>query len=76
MKAIQVVLPDELDMLLNAISHDKQEFIIASIRERLQKIHKKKIDKLMEEGYKSSRKDAKQFIKEFDNIDLEHWDEY
>ena len=39
-------------------------------------VNKDNFKKLLAEGYKASRAEAEELSKEFNEIDLENWDEY
>ena len=76
MKTIQITMPEELEKSLDAIAGDRDAFIVETIKKRLEDTKSKRMEKLLVEGYKASRDEARQLSKEFNKIDLEHWDEY
>jgi hypothetical protein len=76
MKVIQLNIPDEVETLLKSVPVKTEDFIIDAVKKRLKEIRDREIEKLLIEGYKSSKKEAKQLTKEFETIDMEDWDEY
>ncbi len=76
---LNITLPKDLvrnlDKLLTS-PRKRSQFISKSIELAIKKAEKEKIEKLLEEGYRASRQEDLDLAKEFENIDLEGWDEY
>lgn len=54
----------------------RSRFISKAIELSIQKAEKEKIEKLLEEGYRATKQESLDLAKEFEDIDLEGWDEY
>jgi len=76
---LNITLPKDLvrnlDRLL-ASPRKRSQFISKSIEQAIKEAEKEKIEKLLEEGYLASAQEDLDLAKEFENIDLEGWDEY
>jgi metal-responsive CopG/Arc/MetJ family transcriptional regulator len=75
---LNITLPKEIERELDALvgPRRKSSFIADALKERIEKIKKKKLEKILEEGYKSTEKESRAIAKEFELSDLEGWDEY
>lgn len=76
MRTLQLKLPDDIANFLLSLPITTEEFIIDSVKTSLKEIKQKKKLNILVEGYKASKKEGKQLLKEFENIDIENWDEY
>lgn len=76
MKSIQIHIPDEIARTLKSFSGNLEGFILDSLRERLQRMKNKKTEQLLIEGYKASKKEAKDLKKDFEKTDINGWDDY
>ena len=76
---LNITLPKELvqdlDKLL-ASPRKRSQFISKSVEQYIKMVETEKIEKLLEEGYRATREEDLDLAKEFENIDLEGWDEY
>lgn len=54
----------------------RSRFISKAIELSIQKAEKEKIEKLLEEGYRATKQESLDLATEFEDIDLEGWDEY
>ena len=75
---MNITIPEDLAHKLNRLigSRNKSQFIAEALKERIEKIQYKEIQKAFEEGYKVRKQESHSIAKEFESIDLEGWDEY
>jgi len=75
---MNITIPEDLAHKLNRLigSRKKSQFIAEALKERIEKIQHKELQKALEEGYKAMRQESHSIAKEFESIDLEGWDEY
>jgi metal-responsive CopG/Arc/MetJ family transcriptional regulator len=75
---MNITIPEELAHQLNRMigSRKKSQFIAGALRESINKIKYKELQKALEEGYKARAQESRSFAKEYESIDLEGWDEY
>lgn len=73
MKRLNITMPDELAKEIEDFPN-KSRFIAQALREKLQRMRKKKLNKLLEKGYKTSREEDHEIDKEWENITLENWE--
>lgn len=76
MTVINLPLPDELDKALNALSTDKEKFIIDALKYKLRTAKLETIQDELIEGYKGSHTENMELLNDYKHVDLEHWDEY
>jgi len=79
MRTIHLTIPDEIELQLRAVASNTEEFIITILKKNLSRMamdENKKMEKLLIQGYKHSKKETKQMQQDFAKIDLENWDEY
>ncbi|OYD17572.1 hypothetical protein CH333_00140 [candidate division WOR-3 bacterium JGI_Cruoil_03_44_89] len=72
MKRLNITLPEDLAQELEAISN-KSRFIAEAVKERLERIRREKLDKLLVEGYKATCREDREVDKEWEEITLESW---
>ena len=72
MKRLNITLPEEIAQEIKYIPN-KSAFISEAIKEKLERINKEKLDKLLIEGYKATRKEDKEINQEWEKITLEGW---
>ena len=72
MKRFNITLPEEIAQEIKDIPN-KSGFISEAVREKLERINKEKLDKLLIEGYKATRKEDKEINQEWEKITLEGW---
>ena len=72
MKRLNITLPEEIAQEIKYIPN-KSGFISEAIKEKLERINKEKLDKLLIEGYKATRKEDKGIDREWEKITLEGW---
>ena len=75
---LNITLPEEVAEQLDKLVAPKKKssFISETLRERIEKIQNQQLQKLLEEGYKATRKESLALAEEFEPADLEGWDEY
>ena len=72
MKRLNITLPEEIAQEINDIPN-KSGFISEAVKEKLERINKEKLDKLLIEGYKATRKEDREINQEWEKITLEGW---
>ncbi|MEN3189390.1 MAG: hypothetical protein ABDK78_00475 [Atribacterota bacterium] len=72
MKRLNITLPDKIAQEIKDIPN-KSRFISEAVKEKIDRINKEKMDKLLIEGYKATRKEDKEINKEWEKITLEGW---
>ena len=72
MKRLNITLPEDLTLQLKKISN-KSHFIAEAIKEKIEREKKKKLDKLLVEGYKATKEEDKDLNSEWEKITLETW---
>ena len=73
---LTVLIPDELDQQLSAITNDKQEFIINAVRQKIM-LRKKSLspDEVAKE-YADSIGENEEITTDFMHTDNENWNDY
>jgi len=72
LKRLNITLPEEIAQEIKSIPN-KSGFIAEAVKEKLERINKEKLDKLLIEGYKATRKEDKGINQEWEKITLEGW---
>jgi len=72
LKRLNITLPERIAQELKNIPN-KSSFISEAVKEKLDRINKEKLDKLLIEGYKATRKEDKEINQEWEKITLEGW---
>jgi len=72
MKRLNITLPEEIAQEIKDIPN-KSGFISEAVKEKLERINKEKLDKLLIEGYRANRKEDKEINQEWEKITLEGW---
>jgi metal-responsive CopG/Arc/MetJ family transcriptional regulator len=72
LKRLNITLPEEIAQEIKYIPN-KSSFIAEAVKEKLDRINKEKLDKLLIEGYKTTRKEDKEINQEWEKITLEEW---
>jgi len=75
---LNITLPKDLVQDLNELSEHRKRsrFITDAIRQMVEQKRKEKLERALEEGYRNNKKESLVLSKEFEDIDLEGWDEY
>ena len=72
MKRLNITLPERIAQELKNIPN-KSSFISEAVKEKIERINKEKLDKLLIEGYRATRKEDKEINQEWEKIILEEW---
>ena len=72
MKRLNITLPEEIAQEIKDIPN-KSGFISEAVKEKLDRINKEKLDKLLIEGYKATRKEDREINQEWEKITMEGW---
>ena len=72
LKRLNITLPEEIAQEIKDIPN-KSSFISEAVKEKLERINKEKLNKLLIEGYKATRKEDKEINQEWEKITLEGW---
>lgn len=72
MKRLNITIPEEIDQEIKEIPN-KSAFISEAIKEKIDRLKKEKLDKLLIEGYKATCKEDKKINEEWEDITLEGW---
>ena len=72
MKRLNITLPEEIAQEIKYIPN-KSSFISEAVKEKIERINKEKLDKLLIEGYRATRKEDKEINQEWEKIILEEW---
>jgi len=75
---LNITVPEDLANKLNRIAgaRRKSQFISEAVKEKIEKIQHEELQRALEEGYKSRKKESLSMTEEFESADLEGWDEY
>jgi len=75
---MNITLPEELAHQLDKLVEPKKksQFIAETLQRRIARIQHEKLQGILEEGYKTRKKETQSLAKEFESVDLEGWDEY
>ena len=72
MKRLNITLPDEIIQDIKELPN-KSRFIAEALKEKLERIKKENLDRLLVEGYKATKEEDKRIDKEWERITLEDW---
>jgi len=72
LKRLNITLPEEIAQKIKYIPN-KSAFISEAVKEKLDRLSKEKLDKLLIEGYKATRKEDREINQEWEKITLEGW---
>jgi metal-responsive CopG/Arc/MetJ family transcriptional regulator len=75
---LNITLPKGLVQAMKRMTGQRKRsrFIAEAIRDKIEQTEKKRIESLLEEGYRASAKESIALAGEFEKADLEGWDEY
>jgi metal-responsive CopG/Arc/MetJ family transcriptional regulator len=75
---LNITLPIAIAKDLNqaAPPRKRSQFIAEAIQQRIARKNKETLEALLAEGYQERRNEALEITKDFESIDLEHWDDY
>ena len=72
MKRLNITIPEEINKELRDIPN-KSAFISAAIKEKIDRIKKEELDRLLIKSYKATSVEDKEVDSEWENITLEDW---
>jgi len=72
MKRLNITLPDEVVREIKDLPN-KSRFIAEALKEKLERIERERLDRLLVEGYKATKEEDKRIDKEWEKITLEDW---
>jgi len=72
MKRLNITLPENLSQELETISN-KSRFIAEAVKEKLERIGREKLDKLLVEGYKEACKEDREVDRDWEEVTFESW---
>jgi len=72
MKRLNITLPEQIIEEIKNIPN-KSRFITQALKEKLERIKREKLDELLIEGYKATKKENNRIDKEWEKITLERW---
>ena len=75
---LNITLKKDLALELEKMTgpRKRSHFISKAIETSILKEKKETLEKLLEEGYRSTKQESLDLAQEFEDIDLEAWDEY
>jgi len=72
MRRLNITLPEEINEQIKSLPN-KSRFIAEALKEKLERIEREKLDRLLVEGYKATKEEDKGIDKEWEKITLEGW---
>ena len=78
MVRMNITLPEDLARQLDHLAglRKKSRFIAEALNERIKKMEREKLRKILEQGYKARKEESLSIAKDFETVDIEGWDEY
>ena len=75
---LNITLPKGLVQSLNDMigPRERSRFITEALEMRIEQQKKEELNKLLEEGYRATKRESLAVTQEFEEADLEGWDEY
>jgi metal-responsive CopG/Arc/MetJ family transcriptional regulator len=75
---MNITLPSSLAKELKQIAgaRKRSKFISDAIAQKIKRLKKQELEKLLVEGYQATREEGLKLTKEFEQLDIEGWDEY
>ncbi len=72
MKRLNITIPDDLGQDLETIPN-KSRFIAEALKEKLEREKREKLEELLIEGYKATKKEDKKLNREWEAITIKGW---
>ncbi|MBA7473771.1 hypothetical protein ES707_09115 [subsurface metagenome] len=72
MRRLNITLPEEINEQIKSLPN-KSRFIAEALKEKLERIEREKLDRLLVEGYKATKEEDKRIDREWEKITLEGW---
>ena len=78
MVRMNITIPEDLARQLDDLVglRGKSRFIAQTLMERIKRNKQEELQKILEEGYKTRKKESLSIAKDFEPVDIEGWDEY
>lgn len=75
---LNITIPKELARTLNecAGSRKRSQFIVEAVTRQIDQRKKEELERTLEEGYRATAGESSVLAKEFEEADLEGWDDY
>ncbi len=75
---LNVTIPKDLFIALNehAGPRKKSQFIAHAIRKQIEQRQKEALNNALEEGYRGTKQESLSLTSEFEDVDIEGWDDY
>ena len=75
---LNITLPKKLVQSLDKLAgpRKRSRFIAKALENQIKQHEKAKLEKLLVQGYQATEKESAAFAREFEDTDLEGWDEY
>ena len=75
---LNITIPQELARTLNELAgpRKRSRFIVEALKREISQRRKEDLDRALEEGYRATARESAALAKEFENADLEGWDDY
>ena len=75
---LNITMPKELAQTLNEFAgpRKRSRFIVEAVTKQINQRQKEELEKTLEEGYKATARESSVLLKEFEDTDLEGWDDY
>ena len=75
---LNITLPKKLVQSLDKLAgpRKRSRFIAKALENQIKQHEKAELEKLLAQGYQATEKESADFAREFEDTDLEGWDEY
>jgi metal-responsive CopG/Arc/MetJ family transcriptional regulator len=75
---LNITLPKKLVQSLDKLAgpRKRSRFIAKALENQIKQLEKAELEKLLAQGYQATEKESADFAREFEDTDLEGWDEY
>lgn len=73
---LNISIPDDMDEELSSITNNKQDFILAAIRQKIALRKKNPSSEELAKEYKESMEENTLLMEDFKHVDQENWDDY
>jgi len=75
---MNITIPKDLVEQIDKLTppRKRSHFVAEALRQKVKEIQHERIEKALEEGYKTRKEESQSIAREFEPLDLEGWDEY
>ena len=75
---MNITIPKELAEQIEKLAPPRKRslFVAEALTQKVKEIQRERIEKALEEGYKTRKEESQSIAREFEPLDLEGWDEY